>query len=113
MSERDQRRQLAVGAGTSPADPGGRPVASPADGDIAVDVDVDVDVVQAVAALVSDLVEAVDERVCDPAGGIGGATPEPVGAAQQDLVEGPDGTHGDAVAPRSDRGGTAVGPTAR
>jgi len=109
MSERDQRRQLAVGAGTSPADPGGHPMASSADGDTAVDVDV----VQAVAALVSDLVEAVDERVCDPAGGGGGATPEPVGAAQQDLVEGPDGTHGDAVAPRSDRGGTAVGPTAR
>lgn len=109
MSERDQRRQLAVGAGTSPADPGGQPMASPADGDNAVDVDV----VQAVAALVSDLVEAVDERVGDPAGGGGGATPEPVGAAQQDLVEGPDGTHGDAVAPRSDRGGTAVGPTAR
>lgn len=88
MSERDRRRRLAVGAGTSPADPDGRPVTSPFDGDV------DVDVVQAVAALVSDLVEVGDDAV-------DAAAPEPLGTGQHDLAEGPG------------RGGSAVDPTAR
>lgn len=104
MSERDQRRQLAVGAGTSPADPGGHPQASPVTGDV--------DVVQAVAALVSDLVEAT-AGVDDPQRDVDDeSAPDAVGV-EQDLVEGPERTHGDAVAPRPDRGGEAVGPTAR
>ena len=92
MSERDQRRQLAVGAGTSPADPGGHRKASPANGDV--------DVVRAVAALVNDLVDSSDDET----------PPESPAGEQQDLADGPEGTSGDAVAPWPDRGGTAVGP---
>ncbi len=108
MSERDHRRQLAVGAGTSPADPGGHPrQASPGNGNG------DVDVVRAVAALVNDLVEGSDD-IDGPVGDVDDQTaPDPVDGMQQDLATGPAGTHGDAVAPWPDRGGQAVGPTAR
>ena len=70
----------------------------------------DVDVVQAVAALVSDLVDGTVDgerpnRDDEPA-------PGAVDAEQEDLAEGPEGARGEAVAPGPDRGGQAVGPTA-
>jgi hypothetical protein len=112
MSERDHRRQLAVGAGTSPADPGGPRSGGPATSD-----DVEVDVVQAVAALVGDLVEAdgvdgatpPDAPLSDDAP----SSPAEAEAAHRDLAPGPEGVHGDAVAPCPDRGGETVGPSAR
>jgi hypothetical protein len=69
MSERDQRRQLAVGAGISPADPDDPddPDGSDVPGVPAQDVRDGVDVVQAVADLVDDLVERPDAEAAPPA----------------------------------------------